>query len=144
MRTVKAEDSPWRQRAISASSGSLSTITPGGVESWDLFGGLDLEDLVEARVLEDVLEVAVHAREPELALGGHEALLRLEQDSQAGAGDVFQLGAVHGHRAFHAVEERLRRGTLGCVQPPCDDDFSVGAVIDREHFLFSRACGDAE
>src|SRR6185503_13702714 len=109
---AKAARSPSRQRSTSdSSSASLITNTRLRGKGWKSFsGGLDLEDPVEARILEDVADMAADAREPELAVGGEEALLGLEQHPQAGARNVLEPGAIEGHGPLDLVEEGLGRG----------------------------------
>ena len=60
-----------------------------------------------------------------LPADGHQSLLRLQQDAQAGARDVFEAAAVERDRALDLVEEGLGGRGLRGVQPPGDDDDAV-------------------
>jgi len=69
---------------------------------------LDLEDLVEAGVDEDVSQMLADALQAQPAGRAHQALLRLEQHAEAGAGDVLQAAEVERDDSTDAVEKGLR------------------------------------
>src|SRR5436189_2050808 len=101
-----------------------TTRDPG--KGWDaLVIRDDLEDLVEPGVLEDVLQVAADAREAELAPGGEQPLLGLQQHAEARARDVLELAAVHGDGPLDPIEKRLGLGRLRGVETPRDHDRRV-------------------
>src|SRR6185437_7796671 len=100
---------------------------------------VDFEELVESGVDEDIPKVGAEARQAQLAAAAEQALLRLEEDAEASARNVFEPGAVEGRRSGDAVEEGLRGLRLRGIEPPGDDDDAVGTRFDCQH-LFSPSC----
>src|SRR5450755_289929 len=122
-------------------SASLSSITPEGRESWTICSTslpllrrrFDLENLVESGIDEDVLQVPVDARESKRASRHHQALLCLQQHSEARARDVFQAAAIQGHFSIDLVEKRLGRRSLSGIEASGNDYATVRAEINLEH-----------
>src|SRR5690349_18411580 len=94
---------------------------------------VDLENLVEARIAEDVLEVAVDRRQAQATAGPQQPLVRFQENAEAGAGEVLEVAAVERDDALEAIEVRLRRGSLGRVEPSREHDGRLAASFDRQH-----------
>src|SRR6476661_8309483 len=95
--------------------------------------GFDLEDLVEARIAEDVLEVAVDRRQAQAPAGPEQPLVGLQEDAEAGAGEVLQVAAVERDDALESIEVRPRRGSLGRVEPSREHDRRLAPSFHRQH-----------
>src|SRR5882724_7407110 len=94
---------------------------------------VDLKDLVESRVMEDVADVRIeidHAQ-PGAAFG--KPLLRRQQESQAGAGDVVEAGEIDGAALGNGREDGRRLLHLRRVESADEKDLVVGSHFDLEH-----------
>src|SRR6185437_15560681 len=79
------------------------------------------------------MQVGFEPGEPQLAVAGEQALLRLEKHAEAGAGNVVETAAVEGHGAIDTVEERLRPGRFRGIQTPGDHHRAVCRTLNPEH-----------
>ena len=65
-----------------------------------------------------------------------EALLCLQQYTEAGARDVFEFIEIERAGPFEAVHETFRRLALRGVQPPAADDLAATSIFDLKHLKF--------
>ena len=64
---------------------------------------------------------------------GNEALLRFQQYTQPGTGDVFQLGEIECARPLDRNQKFLSLGTLGGIQPAAAKDLAIFPKFDIKH-----------
>ncbi len=64
---------------------------------------------------------------------GNEALLRFQQYTQPGTGDVFQLGEIECARSLDRTQEFLCLDALGGVQPTTAKDLAIVPKFDIKH-----------
>src|ERR1043166_2942902 len=141
---ANASVSPTRQRLTRPMSSSTDINTIEKSKSWwdhrSRYGVtafsrlvLNLENLVKSGVPEDIPDMLVHIHQFELLPRPSEPLLDHEQNTQASAGDIFQLAEVKCGRGGDRAQGFFCGGHLGCIEPANQlHDVLVG-LYDRKH-----------
>src|SRR6185437_6126477 len=91
------------------------------------------EQLVHSGIAKDVMDVRIDVDQTDARTRRDQPLVGLQEHAEAGAGDVFESARIDhaGWRDF--VQKRLRRGRLGCIQPPDQHYVAVFSVADVKH-----------
>jgi hypothetical protein len=71
---------------------------------------LHIEHLVETGKPEDVIDVAVDVDQPQPRSGGDQSLVSPQEDTETGAGDVFESAEVERLRRAGRIDESLGLG----------------------------------